>query len=69
MISAKYISDILFDNNLSENSYLNNLPVIKYLSKENRLSFSSNVTFFVGENGTGKSTLLIYEALCTYYAG
>ena len=65
MISAKYISDILFDNNLSENSYLNNLPVIKYLSKENRLSFSSNVTFFIGENGTGKSTLL--EAIAVAY--
>lgn len=28
------------------------------ISNLNELSFSSNVTFFIGENGTGKSTLL-----------
>ncbi len=65
MTQAKYISGILFDNCLDENSYLNNLPIIKFLSKENQLSFSSNVTFFVGENGTGKSTLL--EAIAVAY--
>ena len=65
MKSAKYISEIIFDNRLSKNSYLNNLPVIKYLAKEKSLSFSSNVTFFVGENGTGKSTLL--EAIAVAY--
>ncbi len=65
MTAAKYISSILFDNNLDENSYLNNLPIIKFLSQEKQLSFSSNVTFFVGENGTGKSTLL--EAIAVAY--
>ncbi len=65
MTTAKYISSILFDNNLDKNSYLNNLPIIKFLSKEKQLSFSSNVTFFVGENGTGKSTLL--EAIAVAY--
>lgn len=65
MATAKYISEILFDNKLDGNSYLNNLPIIKYLSKEKRLLFSSNVTFFVGENGTGKSTLL--EAIAVAY--
>ena len=58
MSGADYISKILFDGNVDENSYLNNLPVIKYLKKEKEISFSSPVTFFVGENGTGKSTLL-----------
>lgn len=58
MISADYISSILFDDKLDKNSYLNDLPIIKYLSKEKELCFSSSVTFFVGENGTGKSTLL-----------
>ncbi len=62
---AKYISSIVFDDSLNKSSYLNNLPVIKYLSKEKELSFSSNVTFFVGENGTGKSTLL--EAIAVAY--
>ena len=65
MISANYISSILFDDKLDKNSYLNNLPVIKYLSQEKELRFSSNVTFFVGENGTGKSTLL--EAIAVAY--
>lgn len=58
MNEAKYISGILFDNNLKSDSYLCKLPVIKYLSENHTLNFSSNVTFFVGENGTGKSTLL-----------
>ena len=41
-------------------SYLNGLPVVRYLS-ENRIEFHKQVTFFVGENGSGKSTLI--EAL------
>lgn len=65
MQKAKYISEICFDNNLPKDSYLNNLPVIKYLSKVKNLPLSSNVTFFVGENGTGKSTLL--EAIAVAY--
>lgn len=58
MKNVKYISEVLFDNQLSRSSYLSELPVIKYLSLHNQIAFSSNVTFFVGENGTGKSTLL-----------
>ncbi len=58
MNEAKYINGILFDDNLENSSYLRKLPVIKYLSNNTSLNFSSNVTFFVGENGTGKSTLL-----------
>jgi len=65
MTDAKYISSILFDNKLDKSSYLNNLPIIKFLSKEKELPLSSKVTFFVGENGTGKSTLL--EAIAVAY--
>ena len=65
MLAAKYISEISFDNKLNKSSYLNDLPVIKFLTKEKALSFNSNVTFFVGENGTGKSTLL--EAIAVAY--
>ena len=36
-------------------SYLHDISPIRNLSS---LVFSKNVTFFVGENGTGKSTLL-----------
>ena len=64
-MSGKYIRSILFEDGLSRSSYLRELPMIKYLSKEKTLSFSSSVTFFVGENGTGKSTLL--EAIALAY--
>ena len=60
-----YVRDVLFDNNFGKTSYLNNLPVVKYLSENKKIAFSSNVTFFVGENGTGKSTLL--EAIAVAY--
>lgn len=43
-------------------SYVFGLPVVKHLGC---LPFASNVTFFVGENGTGKSTLM--EALAVNY--
>lgn len=43
-----------------EDSYLCELPVVSALSKA-PIMFHSPVTFFVGENGTGKSTLI--EAL------
>ena len=62
---GQYISEIRLDTRLPADSYLNELPVIKYLSQVERLTFSSNVTFFVGENGTGKSTLL--EAIAVAY--
>jgi len=62
---VKYIDSILFDNQLDGDSYLNTLPIIKYLSDNKELKFPSNVTFFVGENGTGKSTLL--EAIAVAY--
>lgn len=64
-MSAKYISNVLFNNTLDKSSYLNGLPVIKYLKEFERLDFSADVTFFVGENGTGKSTLL--EAIAVAY--
>lgn len=61
----KYISSISFDNKLKKSSYLNKLPVIEYLKRVGEIEFSADVTFFVGENGTGKSTLL--EAIAVAY--
>ncbi len=57
-MSAKFVCSILLEGELDNGSYLNNLPVVKHLKQAKKLDFASDVTFFVGENGTGKSTLL-----------
>lgn len=54
------ISEIRVDDELPKYAYYSSIPSIKALEK-NGLKFSSNVTFLVGENGSGKSTIL--EAL------
>lgn len=41
--------------------YLSGLPVVRHLADMGELRFNKPVTFFVGENGVGKSTLV--EAL------
>ena len=64
-MSERYISNIIYDGKIDKASYLNGLPIIRYLSEAIRLDFSADVTFFVGENGTGKSTLL--EAIAVAY--
>ena len=52
----KFIRGIKIDwNRVGQNSYLRSIPS---LCSTERLDFNSNITFFVGENGTGKSTLL-----------
>ena len=55
---GKYIKSIYLREKPPESSYLSCLPVVKNLRKIKELRFTSNVTFLVGENGTGKSTLL-----------
>jgi predicted ATPase len=47
-----------------DDTYVSSLPVVKYLNKKKRLRFDRSVTFLVGENGTGKSTLLEAIAVC-----
>ena len=53
-----YVSGVSLQGEIPQNSYLQNIPAIKHLQDMRRLPLSSPVTFFVGENGTGKSTLL-----------
>lgn len=56
MFSELFISGITLEKGKDEHAcYALNLPCIKNLNKH---EFKKRVTFFVGENGTGKSTLL-----------
>ncbi|MDD3279773.1 MAG: AAA family ATPase [Lachnospiraceae bacterium] len=51
-----FVQKILIDwNKISSYSYLRDIPAINQVAK---IDLDSAVTFFVGENGTGKSTLL-----------
>ena len=66
MLSGQYICDIILKKQISENSYLHDLPIVQYLSKNNSIPITHDVTFFVGENGTGKSTLLEAIAVVSF---
>lgn len=65
MNEPRYISEIQLNSKPDSLSYLSELPVVTHLAAMHRLPLTSNVTFFVGENGTGKSTLL--EAIAVAY--
>lgn len=53
-----YLKGIELNSMPPETSYLFELPVVKQLFKLDKLLFNAPVTILVGENGTGKSTLL-----------
>lgn len=58
-----YIESAVIDwNKIAEGSYLRMIPSLKGIT---RLDFRKPVTFFVGENGSGKSTML--EAIALAY--
>lgn len=57
-MSANYISKIVLEKPLDPRSYLCKIPVVEYLTSQKEIDLSKSITFFVGENGTGKSTLL-----------
>lgn len=45
----------IYWNRVEANSYVRDIPALQSIDQ---LEFHNNITFFVGENGTGKSTLL-----------
>ena len=58
MEAAPFVREIRLEAPLSADTYPGNLPVVKILSRLGTLPFPAPVTFFVGENGVGKSTLI-----------
>ena len=57
-MATKFLKKISFIGELDGGSYLNDIPAVKYLTQAGEISIDNDVTIFVGENGTGKSTLL-----------
>lgn len=57
MINNLFVREICINRNIPQENYINNLPVVNWL-KHSSLEFSQPVTFIVGENGVGKSTLI-----------
>ena len=53
-----YIQEIKIDNLIPDDNYVKDLSVVKNIKKLGGLSFKKPVTFLVGENGIGKSTLI-----------
>ncbi len=49
-------------NKVGKHNYVRNIPSVNSIKN---IDFNSNITFFVGENGTGKSTLL--ESIAVAY--
>lgn len=52
-----YADEITLTGEVTD-AYVRNIPVVRFLQQGGRISLTSPVTIFVGENGTGKSTLL-----------
>ena len=62
-MDEKFIKGIKIDwTQVGQDNYSRKIPAIQSISQ---LYFNSNITFFVGENGTGKSTLL--ESIAVAY--
>lgn len=53
-----YIREVKLSKEIPQSNYLGSLPVVCNLCKMGGLQFHKKVTFIVGENGIGKSTLI-----------
>ena len=64
-----YVKEIRLHGDYNPDDYPFNIPSIRYLSKGGNLALKKPVTFFVGENGTGKSTLVEAIAVAMGFGG
>lgn len=62
---GQYISSVKISSSIDGTSYLNAVPAVKYLLDKHEIKLSRSVSFFIGENGMGKSTLI--EAIAVAY--
>lgn len=53
-----FLRSIRLSDELPKESYLNQVAAIRHLKRMGELNFQKPVTFLVGENGVGKSTLI-----------
>ena len=58
MKESQYLREVRITKEIPQGNYLRELPVIQSLERMGGLRFEKNVTFIVGENGIGKSTLI-----------
>lgn len=65
MSDELFIGEIMLRRPIDKRSYLNDVPAVKYLIENKSIKLSERITFFVGENGLGKSTLI--EAIAIAY--
>lgn len=56
--SNLYLNKVSLSKEIPDGNYLKNLSVVKNLRDMDGIRFNKNVTFLVGENGVGKSTLI-----------
>lgn len=60
-----YIDRVILSEPIEPSSYLNAIPAVQHLCRAGELRLNSRMTILIGENGTGKSTLL--EAIAIAY--
>lgn len=64
-MDERYLRSVSLRRRPDEGSYLASLPAVHALASMDTLEFAAPITFLVGENGTGKSTLL--EAIAVQF--
>ncbi len=58
MIDDLYVREVRISKEIPKQNYLSHLPVVQSLRNLGSIEFHKKVTFIVGENGVGKSTLM-----------